>query len=219
MLDIQNVSFAYGEGPQVLGGISLTLPREHVVAILGESGSGKTTLLNCIGRFLVPQSGKILIDGVDIAEIHERAFRHLVGIVFQGLDLFPHLSVIENLMLAPVRVLKQKPSHTLEEAQAMLERLSIPELSKSYPAQISGGQAQRVAIARSLMMKPEYLLLDEPTSALDAQTTRDFARWLLDLKTETTFVLVTHDIPFAQAAASHAVVIEDGAIKESATPW
>ena len=214
MLEIQNVTFAYNAGPRVLDGISLELPREHVVAILGESGSGKTTLLNCIGRFLRPQSGHILIDGVDIDDIDEVAFRRLVGTVFQGLDLFPHLSVIENLMLAPVHVLKQPPSRTRGESVAMLEQLSILELSESYPAQISGGQAQRVALARSLMMKPEYLLLDEPTSALDVQTTREFAAWLLELKTETTFVLVTHDIPFAEAAASHAVVVENGAIKE-----
>ena len=190
----------------------MQLPRERIVAILGESGSGKTTLLNCIGRFLHPQKGRILADGADIATVDEVAFRHLVGVVFQRLHLFPHLSVLENLMLAPIQVLNQREADTQAEALAMLERLSIAELSEAYPANISGGQAQRVAIARSLMLKPEYLLLDEPTAALDVQTTEDFVHWLLDLMSDTTFVVVTHDLPFARAVASHGVLLEAGRI-------
>jgi len=215
MIELQDVSFSYTTGPLVLDNVSMKLPREHIVAILGESGSGKTTLLNCIGRFLAPQTGRILADGKNIADLDEIAFRRLVGIVFQQYHLFPHLSVMENLMLAPTKALKQPESETRTDAVAMLRKLSILDLCDSYPAQISGGQAQRVAIARSLMLKPDYLLFDEPTSALDIQTTDDFAHWLLDLKTETTFVLVTHDLPFARVAASHAVVLENGVIKEA----
>ncbi len=217
MIELQEVSFTYGDGPPVLNDLSMQLPREHIVAILGESGSGKTTLLNCIGRFLSPQTGRILADGVDIAAIDEVAFRRLVGVVFQRLHLFPHLSVIQNLMLAPIQVLKQKEANTQAEALGMLERLSIAELSEAYPANISGGQAQRVAIARSLMLKPEYLLLDEPTAALDVQTTGDFANWLLDLMADTTFVVVTHDLPFARAVASHGVLLEAGRIVRNGT--
>jgi len=195
----------------------MQLPRERIVAILGESGSGKTTLLNCIGRFLHPQKGRILADGADIATVNEVAFRHLVGVVFQRLHLFPHLSVLENLMLAPIQVLNQREADTQAEALAMLERLSIAELSEAYPANISGGQAQRVAIARSLMLKPEYLLLDEPTAALDVQTTGDFVQWLLELMSDTTFVVVTHDLPFARAVASHGVLLEAGRIVRNGT--
>lgn len=212
MIELKNVSFRYRRGPVVLNDVTITLPREHIVAILGESGSGKTTLLNCIARFLRPQQGHILADGRDIADIDEVSFRRFVGVVFQDLYLFPHLTVIENLMLAPIQVLKQSADATRTEAMEMLERLSIADLAASYPAQISGGQAQRVAIARSLMLKPQYLLLDEPTSALDVQTTEAFAEWLRDLRFETTFGLVTHDLPFAQATASHAVLVDSGRV-------
>ena len=217
MIEVQNISFTYGEGPPVLKDLSMQLPRERIVAILGESGSGKTTLLNCIGRFLHPQKGRILADGADIAAIDQVAFRRMVGVVFQRLHLFPHLTALENLMLAPIQVLKQREDDTQAEALAMLERLSIAELRDAYPSHISGGQAQRVAIARSLMLKPEYLLLDEPTAALDVQTTADFAHWLLDLMSDTTFVVVTHDLPFARAVASHGVLLEAGRIARNGT--
>jgi ABC-type polar amino acid transport system ATPase subunit len=149
----------------------------------------------------------------DIREIPEVEFRRSIGIVFQDLYLFPHCTVLENMILAPVKVLKRKRREAEEDASGMLRKLGIENIKDSYPSQISGGQAQRVAIARSLLLKPEYLLLDEPTSALDVNTTEDFGRWLVDLKEETTFVVVTHDVLFASKVATSGVLIDEGAVR------
>jgi ABC-type polar amino acid transport system ATPase subunit len=217
MLEVSDVSYAYPDGHAALKAIRFALPKAHILAILGESGSGKTTLLKCIGKFLRPQSGKILLNGVDIDQIEERAFRRLIGIVFQQLYLFPHLSVLENMTLAPVNVLRKARKTAREEAIQTLERLRIGEIKDKYPAQISGGQAQRVAIARALLLKPEYLLLDEPTSALDVNTSGDFGRWLVNLKEETTFVVVTHDVLFAGRIATRGVLLAEGEIQTTGT--
>lgn len=212
MLKIENVSFRYPDGSMALKDCSFELPRTHILAILGESGSGKTTLLNCIGRFLRPKSGTITLNGRDIGDIGEVEFRRSIGIVFQKLHLFPHLTVLENLILAPTKVLKMDIEEARQEAMSTLERLNIGELSERYPAQISGGQAQRAAIARALVLKPMYLMLDEPTSALDINTTSEFGRWLVNLKEETTFVIVTHDVPFVRGVATRGVLLENGTL-------
>ena len=212
MIRIEHLSFAYARGMFVLDDINIEFPAEHILAILGESGSGKTTLLRCIGRFLKPKAGRISIQGRNIQSLKEIELRKAIGIVFQKLYLFPHLTALENLILAPTQVLKLDESDTKTEAESIMQRLGIHDLMNSYPAQMSGGQAQRVAIARSLMLKPEYLLLDEPTSALDIKTTTEFAEWLLELKTETTFIVVTHDIPFARNVASSGVLLSDGKV-------
>lgn len=213
MIKIENLNFTYSNGTTALKNITIEFPPEHILAVLGESGSGKTTLLRCIGKFLKPDTGNITLDGKDIFELKELEFRKAIGIVFQRLYLFPHLTVLENMTLAPEKVLKIDKSEAESEAMDMLERLGIAELHESYPAQISGGQAQRVAIARSLMLKPQYLLLDEPTSALDINTTEDFGKWLLDLRADTTFIIVTHDIPFAGNIASSGVLLSQGVIQ------
>jgi len=212
MIEVEHVSFVYQSGKLALDDVSMRLPRERVVAILGESGSGKTTLLRCVGRFLRPTRGRILLDGRELGEVPEPELRRAVGIVFQELHLFPHLTVLENLTLAPIWALRKRRSQAVEAARAMLERLGIAELEPRYPAQISGGQAQRAAIARSLMLRPEYLLLDEPTSALDVETTQDFAAWLRELATDTTIVVVTHDVPFACEVATAGVRMAEGKI-------
>ena len=143
----------------------------------------------------------------------ELEFRHTLGVVFQKLNLFPHLSVLRNLTLAPQKVFDTPLEDARKQAREMLDRLGIGDLADRYPAQISGGQAQRVAIARGLMLQPRYMLLDEPTSALDAQTTQDFANWLTELSNVTSFIIVTHDLPFAQMVATHGVYLTDGNIQ------
>jgi len=212
MLEIKELFYNYPDGTEALKDISIQLPHEHIVTILGESGSGKTTLLKCIGKFLKPQKGIIKLNDENIYDIDEVNFRKSIGIVFQDLYLFPHLTVLENMTLAPKKVLKKEKKEAQKHAKKILKKLGIEKISKKYPSQISGGQAQRVAIARGLVLEPEYLLLDEPTAALDINTTKDFGEWLKHLKANTTFVVVTHDTIFAKDVASKGVALKDGVI-------
>ncbi len=217
MIELKNVCFCYRDGTEALKNISVTFPENHIFAVLGESGSGKTTLLNCVGRFLIPQAGDIRLNGKTIYEMSEKQFRNSVGVVFQKLFLFPHLTIFENLTLSPIKtnLLSSKEAH--ERAHQMLDRLGIQELAESYPAQVSGGQAQRAAIARGLMLRPQYILLDEPTSSLDAGTTEDFAHWLQELHEDTNFIIVTHDVPFARQVASSGIYMRNGRKVHSGT--
>jgi len=214
MIEVKKLSYTYADGTKAVDDISMTFPEQGIFAVMGQSGSGKTTLLNCIARFLFPQEGEILLDGQDIQAIKEIDFRQQVGVVFQHLNLFPHLNVLENMMLALERVQGKTKAAAKMESMEMLERLSIVDLAQNYPAQVSGGQAQRVAIARGLALKPKFMLLDEPTSALDAATTSDFARWLRELKEFTSFIVVTHDLPFAEQTAEQGVFMESGQVRE-----
>jgi polar amino acid transport system ATP-binding protein len=215
MIKVKNLSYTYGDGTQALKNISVSFPEEHIFAVMGQSGSGKTTLLNCIARFLEPQDGGIFWNDTNIQDMSEKDFRTLLGVVFQNLNLFPHMTVLENMTLAPCRLQGRTQKEAGEQAVEMLERLEILELADNYPAQVSGGQAQRVAIARGLMLKPKVMLLDEPTSALDAQITREFARWLRELRSDTSFIVVTHDLPFAEDAAKNGIFVENGEISSS----
>ena len=218
MISIRDLSYVYPNNDEpAIADINAIFPRERVFAVLGDSGSGKTTLLNCIARFLTPTSGTITIDDQDIAGIPEPEFRRAVGVVFQKLYLFPHLTVQENMILAPMKAFGQARSEAGQMAAEMIERLGIGDLGDRYPSQISGGEAQRVAIARGLMLQPQYMLLDEPTSALDARTTGEFAQWLSELQEDTSFIIVTHDLPFAAEVASHGVFLEAGRVKATGT--
>ncbi|MBD3419024.1 MAG: ATP-binding cassette domain-containing protein [Chitinivibrionales bacterium] len=215
MIEIENLNFSYKNGTQALHDINLTFDFAQTgqsVALLGTSGSGKTTLLNCIGRFLTPSSGRILLHRQNISEMNTKQFRQQVGIVFQDLSLFPHMTVAQNLMLALTKVKRQSTTEAAQRARAILAKLNLDSLYESYPAQLSGGQAQRVAIARGLVLEPEILLLDEPTAALDINTTREFARWLRELHESTNFVIVTHDVAFAHDVADHAALMEKGRV-------
>ena len=212
MIEVNNVSCIYADGTKAVSEVSIDFPEQGIFAIMGQSGSGKTTLLNCIARFLFPQQGVILLDKQDILDMEETDFRKQVGVVFQHLNLFPHLNVLGNMMLALERVQSCTQAEAETEAMELLERLNIADLAQNYPAQISGGQAQRVAIARGLALKPKFMLLDEPTSALDAATTADFARWLRELQAATSFIIVTHDLPFAKQAAEQGMFMENGRV-------
>lgn len=216
MINIESVSYTYkGSDTPAICDISIQFDfsQNSIISVLGESGSGKTTLLQCMAGFLRPQKGNILIDGKNIRSMREKEFRSKVGVVFQKLNLFPHMTVLKNMTLALNRVQSVNPEDASEMCDKMLNRLQIHELKDMYPAQLSGGQAQRVAIARALVLKPRYLLLDEPTSALDLNTTEDFSVWLRSLHETTSFVIVTHDIPFARSVSKDAVLIENGKVK------
>ncbi len=213
MIEAQNITFRYpGAETAALSEVSVEFPRDAISAIVGESGSGKTTLMMCLGRFIRPAQGQALYDRTDVFDIPEHAFRQRLGMVFQKLYLFPHLTVLENMTLAMRHAFGRDRRETDQEAEAMLERLGIAEILDRYPSQISGGQAQRAAIARGLLLRPDYMLLDEPTSALDARTTDAFAEWLRSLKDQTNFIVVTHDILFARRAADRGVCLMNGQI-------
>jgi len=215
MIKVENVSYTYTGGTPALQDVNIEFPKGTISAVMGESGSGKTTLLMCLGQFYRPRKGSIKFDDRDIFDIPEHEYRSMVGIIFQDLHLFPHLTVLDNMTLAMIHVAGKEKDEARNKALETLDRLGIRELADSYPSQISGGQAQRAAIARGLLMKPEYLLLDEPTSALDIGTTDEFAKWLLDLKEETNFIIVTHDIIFARQVASAGVYLTGGKIVDS----
>jgi general L-amino acid transport system ATP-binding protein len=215
MIKIENLSYTYGDGTQALKDITVSFPEEHIFAIMGLSGSGKTTLLNCIAGFLEAQKGEIFWDNTRLSDMSEKRLRALLGVVFQRLNLFPHMTILENMTLAPCRLHGYSRQDAEREAMDMLERLEIIELADNYPAQVSGGQAQRVAIARGLMLKPKVMLLDEPTSALDVKITEEFGRWLRELKADTSFIIVTHDLPFAENVAKNGIFMENGQIRDS----
>jgi glutamate transport system ATP-binding protein len=205
----------------VLRDIDLDVQRGQVVVVLGPSGSGKSTLCRTINRLETVDSGTIAIDGEVVpAEGRKLArLRSEVGMVFQSFNLFAHKSILENVMLAPVKVRKLSQSQSREQAMALLERVGVANQAQKYPAQLSGGQQQRVAIARSLAMEPKVMLFDEPTSALDPEMINEVLSVMTSLAADgMTMVVITHEMGFARRAADRVVFMSDGAIVEDAAP-
>src|SRR5690242_1873064 len=205
----------------VLRDINLRVSRSERIVICGPSGSGKSTMIRCINRLEEHQQGRILVDGVeltnDLKKIDE--VRRDVGMVFQHFNLFPHLTVLENLTLAPIWVRKQPKKHAEELAMEYLRRVRIPEQAGKYPGQLSGGQQQRVAIARALCMRPKIMLFDEPTSALDPEMIKEVLDTMIELaESGMTMVCVTHEMGFARRVAHRVVFMDRGEIVESGPP-
>ena len=210
----------YGEF-EALRGVSLTVKRGEVIVIIGPSGSGKSTFIRTINRLEEHQQGEIIVDGItlshDIRNIAE--IRREVGMVFQQFNLFPHLTVLENVMLAPINVRKWTREQAQERAMHWLNRVGIPEQAHKYPGQLSGGQQQRVAIARTLCMEPHILMFDEPTSALDPEMIKEVLDVMRDLAMSGyTIVAVTHEMGFARTVADRVIFMDDGLIVEENTP-
>ena len=216
LVEIHGVSKSYGAN-QVLKGVSLDIAKGEVVAVIGRSGSGKSTLLRCVNGLEPVQAGTIRIDGVQVNDpaTDLRKLRQEVGIVFQQFNLFPHLSVSDNITLAPRVVKKQKPEEAREVAREVLARVGLEDKLDAYPAQLSGGQQQRVAIARSLAMRPKLMLFDEVTSALDPELTGEVLKVLESVAQEgMTMMLVTHEMGFARRFGSRVVFMHEGRIHE-----
>jgi polar amino acid transport system ATP-binding protein len=203
-----------------LNGVSLDIQKGEVVVIVGPSGSGKSTLLRCINRLEEFNQGSIIVDGIplDTAE-NINAVRTEVGMVFQQFNLFPHLSVLQNITLAQRVVRKRNREEAEENARQLLVKVGIPEKANAFPGQLSGGQQQRVAIARALAMNPKIMLFDEPTSALDPEMIQEVLDVMLTLAQEgMTMVVVSHEMGFARAAANRAILMDEGLIIEEGTP-
>ncbi len=210
-----------GNTVKAVDNASLEINEGEVVVIIGPSGSGKSTLLRCINKLEIPTGGSIFVDDVDVASSSTdiRKIREEVGMVFQSFNLFPHLSVIDNITLAPLKVKNMDQKEAKKIALQLLDKVGLKEKAESYPNQLSGGQQQRVAIARSLAMHPDIMLFDEPTSALDPEMIKEVLDVMLDLaKSGMTMLLVTHEMGFARAAATKVVFMDEGKIIETGTP-
>lgn len=220
LLEIRNLTKRYGENT-VLRNLSFTVRRGEVIVVLGPSGCGKSTLLRCINALEPIQGGEILLGGevIDRSPAGLPALRRRIGMVFQSYELFPHMTVMENILLAPCKVLGTKKEDAKAEAEALLRRVGLWEKRDSYPRELSGGQKQRVAIVRALCMHPEVLLFDEVTAALDPEMVREVLDVVLDLAREgKTMIIVTHEMQFARAIANRVLFLEDGKIAEEAAP-
>ena len=219
MIEIKNMSKWYGDF-QVLSGINETIDRGQTVVICGPSGSGKSTLLRCINGLEPYQKGEITVEGISLSDPKTNLYkvRRKIGMVFQKFELYPHMTVLHNITLAPMKVLKKSKQEAEKRAIALLERVGIPEKAKEYPANLSGGQQQRVAIARSLAMDPDYMLFDEPTSALDPEMIKEVLDVMIDLAKEgMTMIVVTHEMGFAREVADEIIFIDEGKIVERGT--
>jgi len=206
---------------QAMKEVSLVVGRQEVVTVYGRSGSGKSTLIRCINRLEKHDSGRIIVDGIelsdDIRNIGE--IRREVGMVFQSFNLFPHLTVLENITLAPRQVRHKSKKDAQEKAMEVLRRVQIPEQASKYPGQLSGGQQQRVAIARALAMEPKIMLFDEPTSALDPEMIKEVLDAMVELaQSGMTMIVVTHEMGFAREVADRMVFMADAQIVEAGTP-
>jgi len=216
----RNVNKWYGEY-HALRDFSLTVKRQEVMVIIGPSGSGKSTFIRTINRLEEHQSGDIIVDGIPLTEdVHNiEAIRMETGMVFQQFNLFPHLTVLQNITLAPIHVRKKAKKEAEALAMQLLERVGIPEQANKYPGQLSGGQQQRVAIARALAMQPKIMLFDEPTSALDPEMIKEVLEVMQDLaKSGMTMLVVTHEMGFAREVANRIVFMAAGEIVEIGTP-
>lgn len=219
MIEIKNVSKWYGDF-QVLSGINETIDRGQTVVICGPSGSGKSTLLRCVNGLEPYQKGEITVEGISLSDPKTNLYkvRRKIGMVFQKFELYPHMTVLHNITLAPMKVLKKSKQEAEKRAIALLERVGIPEKAMEYPANLSGGQQQRVAIARSLAMDPGYMLFDEPTSALDPEMIKEVLDVMIDLAKEgMTMIVVTHEMGFAREVADEIIFIDEGKIVERGT--
>ena len=206
---------------QALKGISMEIAEGEVLVICGPSGSGKSTFIRCINRLEQHQDGEIIVDGTELTNDLKNieTIRAEVGMVFQSFNLFPHLTVMQNITLAPIWVRKKSRSDSEEKAMELLNRVGIPEQADKYPGQLSGGQQQRVAIARSLCMKPKIMLFDEPTSALDPEMIKEVLEVMTELaESGMTMIVVTHEMGFAREVADRFLFFDEGLIVEEGTP-
>ena len=219
IIHIDNVKKYFGT-LEALKGVSLDVQKGEVIMIIGPSGSGKSTFLRCINRLEEYDEGSIVVDGIPLdSTTHINQVRTEVGMVFQQFNLFPHLTVLENITLAQKIVRKRDKAEAEKVAKQLLVKVGIPEKANAYPGQLSGGQQQRVAIARALAMNPKIMLFDEPTSALDPEMIQEVLDVMLALAKEgMTMVVVSHEMGFARAAANRAILMDDGLIVEEAPP-
>lgn len=221
LIQMHNVNKWYGKF-HVLKNINLEVAQGERIVICGPSGSGKSTLIRCLNRLEEHQKGEIIIDGTELtSDVKDvELIRREVGMVFQHFNLFPHLTVLENLTLGPIWVLKTPKAQAEQEAMKYLERVRIPEQANKYPGQLSGGQQQRVAIARSLCMNPKIMLFDEPTSALDPEMVKEVLDVMVELAEQTgmTMLCVTHEMGFARKVANRVIFMDQGEIIEQNEP-
>ena len=220
MIDVKGLHKSFGS-LNVLNGIDQHFSKGECVAVIGPSGSGKSTFLRCLNRLEEPTSGHIWFDGVDIADkkLNIDKHRQKMGMVFQHFNLFPHMTVLENMTLAPVHLLKQSKEEAEAKAMNLLQRVGLADRADAYPSQLSGGQKQRIAIVRALAMEPEVMLFDEPTSALDPEMVGEVLEVMKELaKAGMTMVCVTHEMGFAKEVANRVVFMADGKILEEGTP-
>jgi len=219
IIHIENIHKHFGE-VYALRGVNLDVHKGEVVVIIGPSGSGKSTLLRCINRLEECDTGRIVVDGIPLDTAQNiNTVRQEIGIVFQSFNLFAHLTVMENLMLAQRTVRKRPRDESQKIALELLTKVGIPDKAQAHPIQLSGGQQQRVAIARALAMNPKIMLFDEPTSALDPEMIKEVLDVMLALASEgMTMVVVSHEMGFARAAANRMILMDEGQIIEEATP-
>jgi len=219
MIKLKNLHKSFG-GSEILKGIDLEVAEKEVVVIIGPSGSGKSTLLRCINYLEQPTSGTVEVDGIVLdSEANINTVRAEVGMVFQRFNLFPHMTVLDNITLAPVKVRGVSKEEAEKTAHELLTRVGLGDRGDAYPAQLSGGQQQRVAIARALAMHPKVMLFDEPTSALDPEMVKEVLNVMKKLAEEgMTMVVVTHEMGFAREVGDRVLFIEGGRILEEGTP-
>lgn len=219
MIKLENVHKSFGRN-EVLKGIDLHIEKGQVVVIIGPSGSGKSTVLRTMNYLEEPTSGKVIVDGMDLSDKSKlNEVRAEVGMVFQNFNLFPHMTVMENLTLAQTKVRKTSSDEAKKIGQILLDRVGLKDKANAYPDSLSGGQKQRVAIARALAMKPKVMLFDEPTSALDPEMVREVLDVMKSLAEEgMTMVIVTHEMGFAKEVADRVLFVDGGLILEDDTP-
>ena len=220
VLTINNIKKSYGDN-LILNGLSLDVHKGEVIVIIGPSGCGKSTLLRCINALEPIQGGEIRLDGelIDGKSRNIAQIRQKIGMVFQNYELFPHKTVLQNIILAPMKVQKRRKDEVTEEAEQLLERVGLLDKKDSYPRQLSGGQKQRVAIVRALCMHPEIMLFDEVTAALDPEMVREVLDTMLELaKNGSTMLIVTHEMNFARAIADRVFFLDGGGIVEEGDP-
>ena len=220
MINVENLSKNFGN-LKVLKNISTTINKGEIISIIGPSGSGKSTFLRCINKLEEPTKGHIYIDGMDLMDKNTdiNKIRERVGMVFQHFNLFPNMTVLENLTLSPIMVKKESKEEAEKYASYLLEKVGLSDKANFYPSQLSGGQKQRIAIARALAMKPEVILFDEPTSALDPEMIKEVLDVMRDLAKEgMTMIIVTHEMGFAKNVGNRILFMDNGEIIEDCSP-